>query len=234
MQQNFTLKTFAADVLAFADSLSIPKFSVLGTSGGCPYSLACAHFIPRTRLDAVMVLCGMSDLHDRPSAQEHQTKAGSWVAWLAHNMPIVIRGVSNLNWLIATKVDNMIVKMKNQLPVPDQKAIDANPVACLILQASTAESLRITTAGVLLDMQTFTGNWGFKVEDIAADLPVHFWYGEVDPNVPIGTGKDLVGRIKGAKGYYSEDGHLSIAIGKVEGVVRFLRDIVDGKEGVAP
>ncbi|KAF6794289.1 ankyrin-2 ankyrin, partial [Colletotrichum musicola] len=49
----------AADVLALADHLSIPRFAVLGVSGGGPHALACVRGIPASRLAGAAVVSGM-------------------------------------------------------------------------------------------------------------------------------------------------------------------------------
>ena len=49
--------------------------------------------------------------------------------------------------------------------------------------------------GVLLDGKLCCLDFGFKVEDIRADLPVHLWYGKQDVFVPPNHGVQLAKRL---------------------------------------
>eukprot|EP01083_Nonionella_stella_P234494 825438_1 len=46
---DYTLKTCAFDVLSLADALNINTFIVMGVSGGAPFVLSCAAFLPPDR-----------------------------------------------------------------------------------------------------------------------------------------------------------------------------------------
>jgi pimeloyl-ACP methyl ester carboxylesterase len=59
---NRNMTDWPDDVLALADHLNIPCFSVLGASGGAGFALACARFIPAERLRGTMVVCGIAPL----------------------------------------------------------------------------------------------------------------------------------------------------------------------------
>lgn len=60
-QPGRTLMDWPADVAAFADAMGIDTFSVLGTSAGARYALACAAVLP-DRCRKVVLVCG--SLHD--------------------------------------------------------------------------------------------------------------------------------------------------------------------------
>jgi pimeloyl-ACP methyl ester carboxylesterase len=53
---------WADDVSAFADSLKIEKFGVLGLSAGGPYALACAQRIPE-RISSVFIISGLGQIN---------------------------------------------------------------------------------------------------------------------------------------------------------------------------
>ena len=56
---NRTLLDWPTDVLALADHLRVPRFGVLGVSGGGPYAFACLERIPPERLAAAGIVCGL-------------------------------------------------------------------------------------------------------------------------------------------------------------------------------
>jgi pimeloyl-ACP methyl ester carboxylesterase len=65
--------------------------------------------------------------------------------------------------------------------------------------ASAKEVLRQGWDGVLLDGQvsSTTNKWGFKIEDIPPNMPLHLWYGKTDTNVPAAHGVEVAKRFKG-------------------------------------
>ncbi len=56
---SWTFKDYPAEIAAFADTLGIERFAVIGVSGGGAHALACAWQIPG-RLDAVAVVSSMA------------------------------------------------------------------------------------------------------------------------------------------------------------------------------
>ena len=54
-----SLLSWVADVEAFADSMGIDKFSIIGHSGGAPFVAACAYIMPQ-RLNGAAIVSGMA------------------------------------------------------------------------------------------------------------------------------------------------------------------------------
>lgn len=53
--------------------------------------------------------------------------------------------------------------------------------------------------------------WGFRIEDIRKDLPIHMWYGKIDMNVPIDHGNQIAARLGGRAEYHVVDEtHMSV------------------------
>ena len=49
-------QTFAEDLTALADGLGVRSFFVVGVSGGGPYALAAAHYLPPGRVRGVLTI----------------------------------------------------------------------------------------------------------------------------------------------------------------------------------
>jgi pimeloyl-ACP methyl ester carboxylesterase len=60
---------------------------------------------------------------------------------------------------------------------------------------STREAFSQGYDGVLVDAKLCCFNFGFKVEDIRPELPVHLWYGKQDVFVPPNHGVQLAKRL---------------------------------------
>lgn len=133
------------DVRAFADALGLRRFSVLGGSGGGPYALACARFLPADRLAGVALL-GSAGLWDG-DARKSVPRVSRAVGWLAAWMPWALGALARAavgvaKWMASTKVgvrwlDAALVKLaeaektaaaeKKRATGADQDATDPTP-----------------------------------------------------------------------------------------------------------
>jgi pimeloyl-ACP methyl ester carboxylesterase len=78
-------------------------------------------------------------------------------------------------------------------------------------------------AGWRDDDLAFTRPWGYELVDIG--VPVLLWQGVQDLMVPVAHGRWLAERIPGVEAHISEeDGHLSIAVGRLGEIYDWLRD----------
>lgn len=80
----------ALDLRALARHLRVRKYGVIGTSGGGPYALACAHSLPTTELRSVGVIVGMGPIElgveEMRLANHIIFPALSWTAWLLRSL----------------------------------------------------------------------------------------------------------------------------------------------------
>lgn len=74
-------------------------------------------------------------------------------------------------------------------------AVMSNPDFHREYLKSTREAFAQGYDGVLLDGKLCCLDFGFRVEDIRPDLPVHLWYGKQDVNVPPNHGVQLAKRL---------------------------------------
>ena len=66
----------------------------------------------------------------------------------------------------------------------DQKYMNDPEILDPLVKA-TQESLRQGVKGPVHDGKLYTRKWNFKLEEISEKIPIHFWHGELDENVPI-------------------------------------------------
>ena len=102
-----TTMDYPDDVLAFAASQNLPRFGILGLSGGGPYALACASKIPASRLTHVGVLAGAGPWN--PDVWRHIPKQSRIVGFFVRNWPWGLRVfidtvASSLQWLARTRL----------------------------------------------------------------------------------------------------------------------------------
>lgn len=111
---------FPSDMLELADHLGLGRFGVLGISGGGPYAVACARYIPSDRISVLGLLAPATPWEmdgEGPSGLRMISRLGDWAV---RHVPRVVSAILTLvisvvNW--GTKqgwVINMIDKNLNQ------------------------------------------------------------------------------------------------------------------------
>lgn len=212
----------AEDVRVLSQHLGIPKFAILGVSGGTPYTLACASALPKEMLIGVGILSGMgtyekSDLALVPMASKI-------VGWLARNAPRVLTIITNISvaslkhivewkWFqkkIEEAVENA-KKSKNQwekdvIGTSDQDDSNDRWTATgsreRLLKA-IFEPFRQGSKGVVQEAALVSQPWGFKLEEIM--YPVKIWHGKKDINAPIEWMQAMSKRITNAEMHEFEE-----------------------------
>jgi pimeloyl-ACP methyl ester carboxylesterase len=190
------------DVIEIADALKVDRFAVLGISGGGPYAAACAFKIPG-RLTATAIVSGMGP------AEAPGTKDGlSWI--YAGKSPVIRRLLLMMTTMgIRKKPDKFISKMKETLKGPDGVMILDQPELLKGTVDNFSEALRPGIAGVHHEAGLYARPWGFRLQDITAE--VHLWHGEQDDNVPVSVGRYVAGAIPKCRAKFIEnEGHLTL------------------------
>jgi pimeloyl-ACP methyl ester carboxylesterase len=210
-QLNRRIIDWPADVRALARHLQLSRFSLLGGSGGGPYALACAHYLPSEMLSSVGVLAGA------PPWQAG-TQDLLWMArlthWVAEQSPTGLRIMTNgltrtLRWGLGTKpmtryIENWLLKngsdSDTKIPVEERRQE---------LIRIVFEGFAQGADGFVQETQLLTGDWGFKFEDINYDK-IHVWHGTKDVNAPISMIRYMVDRLPHVELREFDDTHFTI------------------------
>jgi pimeloyl-ACP methyl ester carboxylesterase len=198
------------DVARLADALGIGRFRLLGTSGGGPYALATASALPE-RVIAAAVLCGAppfgdpadrTDLHwaYRTLIGLKRLRRAATPAVIAASRGMIARGIDRppMTWLLRS------------IPPSDREAI-ADAGCWESVTRSYLEAVRRGASHVLTEGELYLEPWDFSPEDIR--VPVAFWHGLADKNLPCEVAKKLAARIPGAEGHWEEgEGHYSLPL----------------------
>ncbi|MGK0185653.1 MAG: pimeloyl-ACP methyl ester carboxylesterase [Verrucomicrobiales bacterium] len=210
-----------------AELLDIEKFAVLGVSGGGPYALACAYALPE-RLTATGIICGAppltifddrSDLHPA----YHILRAVRLIApWTMSPFLPLVRAVSCL------PQKHLLIKVfMRTILKADRRALDktdAYDAVALSFQDAAENGMR----PLIVDGDVYYSHWGFDLENI--QVPVQFWHGESDRNIPARMIKEIVEKIPHATGtWFPDDGHFSLPILRVGEILdAFVREAQAG------
>jgi pimeloyl-ACP methyl ester carboxylesterase len=205
---------YPPDILFLADTLGLDKFSVLGISGGGGYVLACAAKIPDRLWNAVVVSGAweIDDLSDLPISTR-------WVYALIKKFP----GLYNILLKLLLRSlqgspEKLLANFKKQSPAVDYAVLVPRIQA---FQASLNEAMHQGIKGVALDVLLYLRPWDFNLDEI--QIPLTFFHGGQDRNVPMSMAKRAVDRLPTAKLLaYPNEGHMSIIINQFEAIAKAL------------
>jgi pimeloyl-ACP methyl ester carboxylesterase len=181
------------DVQAIADTLDIPRFAVIGRSGGGPHALACAAMLPErvTRAGVLVSLAprtadgldwfaGMTDSNVR----EYTAATTEPEALTAH----LIQAAAGIRANPASHV----ATLSPEMPEADRRIVADFGIRALLAE-NFAEALRDSADGWIDDVLAFCAPWGFDLADIK--VPVLLWHGEKDVFSPVGHTRWLANQI---------------------------------------
>lgn len=213
-----TVASACADVVAILDSLQADSFVTMGWSGGGPHALACAAVLPE-RCRAAAMIAGVAPWRARG------------LDWLAgqgeenvEEFEAAVRGEKALTAWLTEAAEDMadlsaddVVAVLGDLMSDVDKAVLTGDYAEWTA-ASFRKAVSAGVAGWRDDDLAFMQPWGFDLDAITR--PVAVWQGGQDRMVPFAHGEWLAANIPTARAHLlADDGHLSIAVGRLGQIV---------------
>jgi pimeloyl-ACP methyl ester carboxylesterase len=198
------------DVAGLADALGFDRFRICGVSGGGPYTLATAAALPQ-RVIAAAVICGAPPFGNAED-QAHMHWAYRTLAGLKRLRRAVTPAVIGASrWMIGRGADRAPMSwMMRSIPPSDRAAI-ADYGCWESVTRSYLEGIRNGTPAVLADGELYLEPWDFRPEEIR--VPVAFWHGKEDKNLPVDVAQRFAARVSGATGHWIEgEGHYSLPL----------------------
>lgn len=203
-QDDRTLLDWPKDILELVDHLDIPRFGILGLSGGGPYALACLHALPKERLAGIACISAMYHLSLGTQGMMWQTRMmttiASWSTWLLEKVFDLMIGS-----MLRLPHEQMVDKMKKTaeaqpLPEADKKAMKEVMEDDQLSKAylgSMKEALKVSSKGAAWEFWIFAAPLQFKLEELDGSR-LTMWHGEQDINVPISMPDQAFKLIPGA------------------------------------
>ncbi|MGB1129096.1 MAG: alpha/beta fold hydrolase [Haloferula sp.] len=207
---NRCFRDWPKDVAAFADALKIERFPIFGISGGGPYTLASCQTLG-DRITRAAVVCGAPPLSsDDDRAHMH------WAyKTLASSRPLrrvmLPALVPFSRWMVGRGAQRAPMSwMLKSVPLRDREALFAQGGWDMVTR-SYLEAVRNGTQSILDEGELYLGDWDFDVDQIS--VPLQFWHGKADANLPCPVAQRLAERIPSAEGCWIDDeGHYSLPI----------------------
>jgi pimeloyl-ACP methyl ester carboxylesterase len=186
--------------------------------------------LPRERLKCVSIVCGLGppDIGMRGADGLH------WFAFTLgwrYSIPIFVRwfwqrGPEGRLDLTDEKrleiLQQRASKSERTANKKDLEVMKDEDILRLYLR-STRESFAQGFDGITQDGKLMCMDYGFQIEDIRPDLPVHLWYGKHDTCVPLNHGEQIAARLGGRAHLRVEDEtHSSISQNLKEEILKDL------------
>ncbi|KAF2006867.1 alpha/beta-hydrolase [Amniculicola lignicola CBS 123094] len=199
---NRALVDWPDDVIKLADHLRVERFSVLGASGGGPFALACARFIPQERLRSSTVVCGIGPMDAVFDTVPYLSwRLGGLVPWLVGLLAryvILPRIIAPYRTRDASRLKRVI---EDQCTTPEEKALinstdPDNNIDNAVVQF--LEAFRNGIGGAMLDGRILTSGWGFDLGNIDSER-VFLVHGDQDAVAPIAVARWMDERLGGGR-----------------------------------
>ena len=196
---------FGKDVKQLIDHLKIDNFSVVGMSARAPFALGVAYLYPEN-INKVSIISGFAPFSNKN--KKHLSTEVKMMLKLAKTFPFLLK--------IALKVQvkqldkkpkkalNGFLKIMSQ---PDQEILKKEAVI-KVIENMFKEAYRKGSKGVAYEISNIlVRNWEFELNEI--QVPVTFWQGKKDNNVPFQWAQYMSSKIKGSHlKEFPEKGHL--------------------------
>jgi pimeloyl-ACP methyl ester carboxylesterase len=185
---------YPALVAALADAMDIPRFGVLGYSGGGPYAVALAAGLPE-RVQAVAVCAGMGQIGEWATIDDFEKTDRQFLAMSTKRPALARLVLGTVSRLARLSPGSAYKSMAKQLAPGDQPVLDTlGPPAEAM--AMFTEAFTSGARGVVDDYRAINGPWGVDLAAITA--PVRIYQGDADTMVPLRHAEELAKRLPAA------------------------------------
>jgi pimeloyl-ACP methyl ester carboxylesterase len=169
-----------ADVASLADALGLPRFGVLGNSGGAPYVAACCARIPERVRSAVIISGGWR--MDSPEVRELPLVNRLFMVFAKRAPFLLPPMLAAMKGNPGEDPQKALAKMRGRVPEADYNALAA-PGRMEALTRLMNESLRQGTKWAVADLRLYVRDFGFSMHDVRT--PIAMFHGEADRNSPV-------------------------------------------------
>lgn len=198
---------FAKDVKQLTDHLEIDRFSVAGMSAGAPFALGISYLFPEN-IYKTSIVSGFAPLNKEN--KKCLSKEVKTMLSLAKTVPFLLKILLKLQVKQLNKNPKKALQgFLKLMSLPDQEMLE-NDSVMKVIENMFKEAFRNGSKGVAHEISNLlVREWGFKLEEI--QVPVTFWQGGKDNNVPFEWAEFMSSKVKGANLIkYPEEGHLII------------------------
>lgn len=202
-----SILSFARDVKELTEHLEIDKFSVMGMSAGCPFALGISYLFPEN-VYKISIISGFAPYNKE--SKKYLSKQVKIMLSLAHSFPFLLKLLLNVQTKTLNKNPKKALQGFLKIMSPPDQEILKNESVMGIIERMFKEAFRNGSKGVSYEISNLlTKEWNFNLSDIK--VPVTFWQGEKDNNVPFEWAELMANKINRSKlKKFPDEGHLII------------------------
>jgi pimeloyl-ACP methyl ester carboxylesterase len=183
LKADMALADWPPIILKLANLLNIDRFSIIGFSGGGPYALACAHWLP-DRVDRLVLVGSMAPFASEPMQNHINAGFKPLYELSITDFPAALAQVAQL----CPSAEGLFGIMESALSDPD-KAVFQNTDIAANYRKNLTRAITDGVQGLTHDLRILSSPWGFELEAIRC--PVVIWHGCKDNNVGVAIGEYL-------------------------------------------
>lgn len=219
-QPNRRLADWPADITALADALTLPRFSLLGYSGGAPYAAVCAAHLP-DRVSACALVSPVAPF-SVPHALDGITPNNAQFLSLSAEKPGMYRFIYQQMSLLGKFAPQQYLKRALAGFDTADRTVFARPEVHTALFAAIG-----SPRGQQVDTALVIQPWAFDLAAIR--VPVHIWHGDQDRNASHAMAEYLATHIPNAQTHYlTGEGHISLIVNHTAEVLHTLTAVTAG------
>lgn len=207
-------------VAELADHLGWDRFLVMGISGGGPYAIACAYWLP-DRVAAAAMVSGAPPLHEFPDRS---------ALMFPYRMLLRLRPVAPVLMIPLLPISRWIASLDaHQVPLkwvlkwidPADREAMARGNDFRQVMASFLEGSIQGGAPLVGDADIYLEDWGIDYSRFTT--PIDIWHGGRDRNLPIAMAHEIASRIPSARTHwFDEEGHYSLPMNQARPILDTL------------
>lgn len=209
------------DLAALADALALPRFDLIGVSGGAPYAIAGALAL-HARIGRIVLVAGLGEFVGDDATSGMNTAAATAIT-LQRRWP----RLGHLAYLrlvgpIMRRFPGLVFRIVAGQATTADRAVLADARVRETIVASFAEAFREGPAGPTHEVALIARRWG--IDPAQVRQTVRLWHGEADRTVPVAMGRRHAALIPDTVSYFLPgEGHFSLIVRYMH---RILADLV--------
>lgn len=191
-----TIADFTIDFQTVLNTLGIDRFSVIGLSGGGPYSLAVSHFLP-DRVVSTGIVGGVAPINGPEAISGGLVQLAQYAVPLLNVAGRPIGSALSTALSFARPIADPAISIYGRLsPEADRELLSRPEFRAMFLDDLLHGGSRRMEAP-FADLKLFVRDWGFRISDVQARID--WWHGDADNIIPFAHGEHMVNLLPNAE-----------------------------------